>query len=578
MKKGTIGKIFAYIGNYKFLMLVSALMASVSVFATLYIPVVTGRGVDCIAGPGDVDFEGLFSVMARIMLLTFASAAAQWIMSMVNNRVTYHVVADIRKDAFGKIQDLPVAYIDEHPAGELLSRVITDVDQFADGLLMGFTQAFTGALTIAATLVIMFYINVPIAVIIVGLTPLSMLWAAVIAKKSHARFRAQSEARAAQTAFINEMTGGARLVSAFGYEDRAFGRFNVLNEELRRISLKAIFISAVNFPATRFINALIYALVAVAGARYVLAGGITVGILTSLLAYAHQYEKPFNEISGVVTELQNALACAERIFALIGEQPQTPDPEEPASLEGIKGEAELDRVCFSYDKSRPVLKDICMEARAGQRIALVGPTGCGKTTLINLLMRFYDADSGDIRLDGVSVYDASRGALRENFGMVLQDTWLKTGTIRDNIRMGRPGASDEEVKQAAKACHAHSFIKRLPEGYDTVIGENGGSLSQGQKQLICIARVMLALPPMLILDEATSSIDTRTELKVQDAFAAMMKGRTSFIVAHRLSTIKNADLILVMNEGQIIERGRHEELLERGGFYAKLYNSQFTEA
>lgn len=577
-KKGTLRKVLRYIRRYWALVALSVLLAAVSVAASLYIPVLTGDAVDLIVGSGEVDFRGIGSVLLTICIITGVAALSQWVMNAVNNRITYRVARDIRNEAFRKIEKLPLRYLDAHPAGEVVSRVIADVDQFTDGLLMGFTQLFTGVLTILGTLLFMLSVNVGITLVVVLVTPVSLVVAAFIAKRTYDMFREQSQARGEQTGFVEEMVGEQKVVQAFGRERKALEQFDEINERLRKASLKAIFFSSTTNPATRFVNSLVYTGVGIAGALSVVSGGLTVGQLSCFLSYANQYTKPFNEISGVVTELQNALACAARVFELMEEKPQTPDAPGALELENARGEVAIQSVSFSYRKDRPLIENFNLDVRPGQRVALVGPTGCGKTTVINLLMRFYDVDSGSIQVDGADIRDITRKSLRKNYGMVLQDTWLKTGTIRENIAYGRPGASLEEVVEAAKAAHAHSFIKRLPQGYDTVIGEDGGSISQGQKQLLCIARVMLCLPPMLILDEATSSIDTRTEIRIQKAFAEMMKGRTSFIVAHRLSTIRDADVILVMRDGRIVEQGNHEALLRKGGFYAELYNSQFAQA
>ena len=577
---GTLKKVLRYISAYRFWMAFSILLAVVTVILTLYIPILVGRAVDHIVAKGLVDFGGVLSVLIQIGVTAVVTAVLQWIMNTINNKVTYQVVRDVRNRAFEKIQILPLKFLDEHAYGGIVSRVIADVDQFADGLLMGFTQLFTGVVTILITLIFMLTIHPLIALVVVALTPLSLLVARFIAKRTYAMFRLQSETRGEQTALIDEMIGNQKVVQAFGHEKKAMERFDEINERLRACSLRAIFYSSITNPATRFVNNVVYAGVGLVGALSAVAGRISVGDLSCLLSYANQYTKPFNEISGVVTELQNALACAARIFELIEEEPQTPEKENAVDLserpDGVQGNVELSHVYFSYTKEQKLIEDFNLKVRPGQRIAIVGPTGCGKTTLINLLMRFYDVTGGQIRVEGCDVRDATRKSLRGSFGMVLQDTWLKAGTIRENIVMGKPDATEEEIVAAAKASHAHSFIKRLPKGYDTVIAEDGGGLSQGQKQLLCITRVMLCLPPMLILDEATSSIDTRTEMKIQGAFLQMMKGRTSFIVAHRLSTIREADVILVMRDGCIVEQGRHEELLQKNGFYAQLYNSQFA--
>ena len=556
-------------------MLLSILLAALTVVLTLYVPILVGKAIDCIVARGKVNFSILGYLLIQIAIAAALTALFQWIMNMINNRVTYHVVRDIRADAFRKIQILPLKLLDAHQSGEIISRVIADVDQFADGLLMGFTQLFSGIVTILVTLVFMLFINVKITLVVVLLTPVSLFVANFVAKHTYQMFRSQSEIRAEQTAFIDEMVGNQKVVQAFSREDETLKLFDEINERLEKSSLKAIFYSSLTNPSTRFVNSLVYAGVGLFGALAALNGNLSVGGLTSFLSYANQYTKPFNEISGVVTELQNALACAARIFELIEETPQIPEPENPCVLQNVKGRLSLRDVSFSYVPERKLIEHFNLAVQPGQRIAIVGPTGCGKTTLINLLMRFYDVTGGSIVLEGEDIRNVTRKSLRQSYGMVLQETWLKSGTIRDNIKMGAPEASDEAMVEAAKASHAHSFIKRLPKGYDTEISDDGGSLSQGQKQLLCIARVMLNKPPMLILDEATSSIDTRTELKIQDAFARLMQGRTSFIVAHRLSTIQNADKILVMKDGNIVEQGSHTELIEKNGFYAKLYNSQF---
>lgn len=551
-------------------------MAALTVTLTLYLPILTGRVIDLIVSKGGVDFDGVFAILRQMAVVIGITAAAQWVMNICNNKMTYRIVQDIRDEAFKRIEILPLKYIDEHSYGEVVSRVIADVDQFADGLLMGFTQFFTGVITILGTLGFMLSVNVGITGVVVLITPLSFLVAAFIAKKTFVMFRAQSETRGEQTALIEEMIGNQKVVQAFSHEDEALEEFDEINGRLEKCSLKAIFYSSITNPSTRFVNNLVYAGVAVAGAVFAIRGGISVGQLSCFLSYANQYTKPFNEISGVVTELQNALACAARIFALIEEEPQIPDKDNAVCLGDVEGSVDLAHVDFSYVPDKKLITDFNLSVRPGQRVAIVGPTGCGKTTVINLLMRFYDVNAGSIRVEGHDIRDVTRKSLRANYGMVLQETWLKGGTVRDNIVMGKPEATEEEIIAAAKASHAHSFIKRLPDGYDTIIAEDGGNLSQGQKQLLCITRVMLCLPPMLILDEATSSIDTRTEIRIQKAFAAMMEGRTSFIVAHRLSTIREADVILVMKDGNIIEQGDHETLLKQNGFYATLYNSQFV--
>ena len=575
-QKETFGKVLHHIRKYWVYLAASIIMASVTVALTLYFPILTGRVIDLILDKGKVDFSGVFAILKQMAVIVAVTSAAQWIMNVCNNKMTYRIVQDIRNEAFRKIEILPLKYIDGHSYGEVVSRVIADVDQFADGLLMGFTQFFTGVITILGTLGFMLSINVTVTGVVVLVTPLSFFVAGFIAKKTYTMFHLQSETRGEQTALIEEMIGNQKVVQAFSHEDEAQEQFDEINGRLEACSLRAIFFSSLTNPSTRFVNNLVYAGVAVIGAVYAIRGGISVGQLSCFLSYANQYTKPFNEISGVVTELQNALACAARIFALIEEEPQTPEPADALQLQNVEGRVELSHVDFSYVPDKKLITDFNLSVEPGQRVAIVGPTGCGKTTVINLLMRFYDVDQGKICVDGADIREVTRKSLRENYGMVLQETWLKAGTIRDNIVMGRPDATEEEVIAAAKASHAHSFIKRLSKGYDTVIGEDGGSLSQGQKQLLCITRVMLCLPPMLILDEATSSIDTRTEIRIQKAFATMMQGRTSFIVAHRLSTIREADVILVMKDGNIIEQGNHETLLAKKGFYAGLYESQFA--
>ena len=576
---GTMKKVLEYLRPYMGLVALSVLLAAVTVALTLYVPVLIGRAIDLIVGPGQVDMPGILRLILRIAIVVAATAAVQWVVNTINNKITFQVVRDVRAQAFAKLQILPLSYIDSHPTGEIVSRVIADVDQFADGLLLGFTQLFTGVVTILGTLGFMISIRPGIALVVVLLTPLSFVVARFIATHTYSYFRQQSETRGEQTAFIDEMIGNQKVVKAFGHEQQNVERFDEINERLEKCSLQAIFYSSLTNPCTRFVNNVVYAGVALAGALVCVAcggAGFTVGSLSALLSYANQYTKPFNEISGVVTELQNALACASRIFQLIAEPPQTPDAPDARVLKDAQGQVEMKDVSFSYVPDRKLIEALNLSVKPGQHVAIVGPTGCGKTTLINLLMRFYDVNGGAIRVDGTDVRQITRASLRANYGMVLQETWLKSGTIRENLVMGKPDATDEEVIAAAKACHAHSFIKRLPQGYDTVIGEDGGRLSQGQKQLLCITRIMLCLPPMLILDEATSSIDTRTELKIQHAFTTMMDGRTTFIVAHRLSTIREADVILVMRDGSIVEMGSHEALLQRNGFYAKLYNSQFA--
>ena len=571
---GTLRKLMHYLKRYWLLMTLSILFAGLTVAMTLYIPILVGRAVDLIVGPGAVDFAGIARILKEGCVIILATALLQWLMNMINNKITYQVVRDVRNEAFEKIQELPLRYLDRHPSGEVVSRIIADVDQFADGLLMGFTQLFTGAATILGTLVFMLTINVWITLLVVVLTPLSLFVAKFIATHTYDMFRLQSETRAEQTGLIDEMIGSQKVVQAFAMEERIQEQFDEIDRRLEKCSLKAIFYSSLTNPGTRFVNNLVYACVALAGALAAIGGVMTVGGLSTFLSYANQYTKPFNDISSVVTELQNSLACAARIFELIEEPSQVPDAADAEELKGAAGQVELEHVYFSYVKEKPLIEDLNLSVKPGQRIAIVGPTGCGKTTLINLLMRFYDVDEGSIRMDGKDIRHLTRKSLRSAYGMVLQDTWLKSGTIRENILMGKPDATEEEMIRAAKEAHADSFIRRLPAGYDTVIQEDGGSLSQGQKQLLCISRVMLCLPPVLILDEATSSIDTRTEIRIQKAFQRMMEGRTSFVVAHRLSTIRESDVILVMKDGHIIEQGNHEELLRKNGFYAKLYNSQ----
>ena len=576
---GTMKKVLEYLRPYMGLVALSVLLAAVTVALTLYVPVLIGRAIDLIVGPGQVDMPGILRLILRIAIVVAATAAVQWVVNTINNKITFQVVRDVRAQAFAKLQILPLSYIDSHPTGEIVSRVIADVDQFADGLLLGCTQLFTGVVTILGTLGFMISIRPGIALVVVLLTPLSFVVARFIATHTYSYFRQQSETRGEQTAFIDEMIGNQKVVKAFGHEQQNVERFDEINERLEKCSLQAIFYSSLTNPCTRFVNNVVYAGVALAGALVCVAcggAGFTVGSLSALLSYANQYTKPFNEISGVVTELQNALACASRIFQLIAEPPQAPDAPDARVLKDAQGQVEMKGVSFSYVPDRKLIEALNLSVKPGQHVAIVGPTGCGKTTLINLLMRFYDVNGGAIRVDGTDVRQITRASLRANYGMVLQETWLKSGTIRENLVMGKPDATDEEVIAAARACHAHSFIKRLPQGYDTVIGEDSGRLSQGQKQLLCITRIMLCLPPMLILDEATSSIDTRTELKIQHAFTTMMDGRTTFIVAHRLSTIREADVILVMRDGSIVEMGSHEALLQRNGFYARLYNSQFA--
>ena len=576
-QKDTFVKVLRYLKPYWFYLGLSLVFAAVSVALTLYVPKLTGRAIDHIIAPGKVDFPAVLAILKQIAVAIVFTGLAQWIMNICNNKMTYHIVRDIRNEAFRKIEILPLKYIDSHSYGEIVSRVIADVDQFADGLLMGFTQLFTGVMTIVGTILFMLATNVGITFVVVLITPLSFFVAAFIAKRTFTMFRLQSETRGEQTSLIDEMIGNQRVVQAFSHEEKAMEQFDEINDRLEKCSLKAIFYSSITNPATRFVNNVVYTGVGLVGALTAVAGRISVGDLSCLLSYANQYTKPFNEISGVVTELQNALACAGRIFDLIEEEPQVPEKENAVDLaNAFQGKINLSHVYFSYAPEQRLIEDFNLAVKPGQRVAIVGSTGCGKTTMINLLMRFYDVDSGEIRIDGTDIRDMTRKSLRTGFGMVLQDTWLKAGTIRENIVMGKPDATEEEIVAAAKASHAHSFIKRLSDGYDTVISEDGGSLSQGQTQLLCITRVMLCLPPMLILDEATSSIDTRTEMKIQEAFARLMEGRTSFIVAHRLSTIREADVILVMKDGKVIEQGRHEELLKAEGFYAQLYNSQFA--
>ena len=573
----TLKKVFRFLGKYRIFVVLSILLAAVSVALTLYIPKLTGYAVDYIIGPGQVNLPGAVRIMIRIGICTLITALAQWLMNVCNNKMTYQVVQDIRNEAFRKIQVLPLKYIDRHPYGEVVSRVIADVDQFADGLLMGFTQLFTGIATIIGTFGFMLSVNVKITFVVVLITPVSFFVANFIAKRTFAMFRQQSEIRGEQTGMIDEMIGNQKVVQAFGQGKKVTEEFDKVNEKLGKAYLRATFFSSITNPATRFVNSLVYTGVGITGAFAVVNGSLSVGQLSSFLSYANQYTKPFNEISGVVTEFQNAVACAQRIFDLIEEEPQKPEPPDAVELKDVKGNVKVQDVAFSYVSGQKLIRDFNLEVKPGQRIAIVGPTGCGKTTLINLLMRFYDVDAGSIKVEGVDIRDMTRRSLRAGYGMVLQDTWLKTGTIRDNITMGRPDAAEEEVIAAAKASHIHSFIRRLPKGYDTWITEDGGGLSQGQKQLLCIARVMLCRPPMLILDEATSSIDTRTEIKIQAAFAELMEGRTTFIVAHRLSTVREADVILVMKDGQIIEQGNHESLLAKGGFYKRLYESQWSQ-
>ena len=574
----TLKKVFHYMKHYIPILILSIILATITVALTLYFPILTGKAIDFILAKGKVDFAGILSLAKEGILFIAITALAQWIMNMCNNRMTYNIVRDIRKDAFDKMEHLPLSYIDSHSHGDMVSRIIADVDTFADGLLMGFTQLFTGIATIVGTLIFMLVIDVKITLVVVILTPLSLFVASFIAKKTYSMFQLQTKTRGEQTALIEEMVGNQNVVQAFNHEDEALEQFDEINQRLQKYSLRAIFFSSITNPSTRFINSLVYAAVGIVGALSVILtnGAFSVGNLSCFLSYANQYTKPFNEISGVITELQNALACAARIFELIEEPAEEPDDEDAYVLENADGTVDIDHVYFSYVPDQKLIEDFNLHVKPGQRVAIVGPTGCGKTTLINLLMRFYDANSGKITVSDHDIMHMTRNSLRANYGMVLQETWLKKGTIRDNICMGKPEATEEEMIAAAKASHAHSFIKRLPKGYDTVITEDGGNLSQGQKQLLCIARVMLCLPPMLILDEATSSIDTRTEIRIQKAFLTMMQGRTSFIVAHRLSTIREADVILVMKDGKIIEQGNHDTLLAQNGFYANLYNSQFA--
>lgn len=576
MKLDTLRKIFQYAKRYTPLFVLSIIFATVTVVTTLYLPILTGNAIDYIIEPGKVDFATIGGFIKQGILIMAVTAVAQWLMNTCNNKMTYGIVRDIRKDAFDKIEILPLGYVDTHSHGEIVSKVIADVDQFAEGLLLGFTQLFSGIVTILCTLFFMVKLNWIIALVVVVITPLSLFSASFIAKKTFNMFKEQSVARGEQTAFVNEMIENQKVVKAFGYEERADERFAVINDKLEKASLQATFFSSLTNPCTRFVNSLVYAAVGIVGAFFAISGKISIGQLSCFLTYANQYTKPFNEISGVVTELQNALACAARIFQLIEEKPEIAEKEPAAEIENQAGVVELDNVSFSYVKEKKLIQNFNLKVKPGQRIAIVGPTGCGKTTLINLLMRFYDVNEGAILVDETDIRDVKRKDLRSGYGMVLQETWLKAGTIWENITMGKPDATKEEVIAAAKASHAHGFIMRMQKGYDTVIGEDGGSMSQGQKQLLCIARVMLCLPPKLILDEATSSIDTRTELKIQEAFGTMMQGRTSFIVAHRLSTIQSADVILVMKDGNIIEQGNHEELLKQKGFYANLYESQFA--
>lgn len=575
-KAGTMRKVLSYMKRYIPLLVISLALSVVTVALTLYFPILTGRAIDLIVGKGKVDFTAMTAILTRAAIIVVIAAAAQWLTNICNNRMTYNIVRDIRRDAFLNIEKMPLSYIDSHSHGDMVSRIIADVDTFSEGLLMGFTQLFTGIATIAGTLIFMLTIDVKISCIVVLITPLSLFVASFITKKTYSMFQLQTRTRGEQTSLIDEIVGNEKVVQAFNHEDEALEQFDEINDRLQKCSLRATFFSSLTNPCTRFVNSLVYAGVGIFGAMSALTGGITVGQLSCFLSYANQYTKPFNEISGVITELQNALACAARIFELIEEKKEIPDASDAVILEEADGRVDIEDVYFSYVPDKKLIEDFNLHVKPGQRVAIVGPTGCGKTTIINLLMRFYDVNSGTIKVSGHDIRKITRESLRDNYGMVLQETWLKKGTIRDNIIMGKPDATDEEIIAAAKASHAHSFIRRLPKGYDTEIGEDGGSLSQGQKQLLCITRVILCLPPMLILDEATSSIDTRTEIKIQKAFLTMMQGRTSFIVAHRLSTIREADIILVMKDGKIIEQGNHESLLAANGFYANLYNSQFA--
>ena len=573
---GILRRVLRHIKKYSFLVILSFFCAAVSVASTLYAPILTGNAIDLIVEPGQVDFVGIREIIIRFMIVVAITVVSQWLMNIINNHITYSVVKDIRIEAFHHLEELPLSYIDSHQHGDIVSRIVADIDQFADGLLMGFTQLFTGVTTILGTLGFMLYINVSIAIVVVVLTPISLFVASFIAKRTYKLFRSQSETRGELTSLVDEMIGQQKIVQAFGYEDDALERFTDINDKLEKDSMNATFYSSITNPATRFVNSLVYTAVGIIGALSAIAGRITIGQLTCFLSYANQYTKPFNEISNVITELQNAIACAGRVFELIDEEPQTAEPEDVKVLAEANGKIDIEHVDFSYVPEKTLITDLNLHVEPGMRVALVGPTGCGKSTLINLLMRFYDVNSGSISVDDTDIRKLTRDSLRSNYGMVLQETWLKTGTIKENIAYGKPDATDEEIIEAAKLAHAHSFIKRLPQGYDTIITEDGGNLSQGQKQLLCITRVMLLLPPMLILDEATSSIDTRTEIRIQKAFNRMMEGRTSFIVAHRLSTIREADIILVMKDGNIIEKGSHAELMAMGGFYTNLYNSQFA--
>lgn len=574
--KAVIKRILTHIKKYRFLVVLSFICAAISVAATLYAPILTGNAIDLIAGAGKVDFEGIKGIIKTFIIVIAVTAVSQWFMNIVNNHITYHVVRDVRDEAFCHLQKLPLSYIDSHKHGDIVSRIVADIDQFADGLLMGFTQLFTGIVTIGGTLIFMMTINVPIALVVVVLTPVSLFVAAFIAKRTYRLFRSQSETRGEMTSLIDEMVGQQKIVQAFGYEDDALDRFQVINDRLEKDSMNATFYSSLTNPCTRFVNSLVYTAVGIIGALSAIRGRLSIGQLTCFLSYANQYTKPFNEISNVVTELQNAIACAARVFELIDERCEVAEDADAVVLEKPSGEIKIENVAFSYVPDRELITDLSLDVKSGMRVAIVGPTGCGKSTLINLLMRFYDVDKGAISVDGTNIKHLTRESLRDGYGMVLQETWLKSGTIKENIAYGKPDATDEEIIEAAKKAHSHSFIKRLPQGYDTVITEDGGNLSQGQKQLLCITRVMLLMPPMLILDEATSSIDTRTEIRIQKAFNKMMEGRTSFIVAHRLSTIREADVILVMKDGNIIEKGSHKELLALKGFYHQLYNAQFA--
>ena len=575
-QSATLRKVLRYVRRYWPALILSMLLALIYVAMSLYIPILVGQAIDRIIDVGKVDFDAIWKILLGILICAGVAGISQWVMNELNNRITFRITRDIREEAFRHIQELPLSYLDKHPHGDVVSRVVADVDTFADGLLMGFTQLFTGIMTILGTLIFMLLISWEIALVVVCITPLSLIVANFIAKRTFSMFQLQSKTKGEQTALIDETIGNMKVVKAFSHEDETMERFDEINTRLEKCSLRAIFFSSMTNPATRFVNSVVYAGVGLVGALIAIGGGITVGNLTSFLNYANQYTKPFNEISGVVTELQNALACAGRVFGLMEEPVRTPEPKDPEYPETVCGGVRIQDMSFSYVPEKPLIRDLNLDIKPGQRVAIVGPTGCGKTTIINLLMRFYDPQEGSISLDGVNTQHMNRAALRHNVGMVLQDTWLMAGTVRENIAMGKPDASDDEIVAAAKQAHAHGFIKRLPKGYDTVIGEAGGNLSQGQKQLLCIARVMLCLPPMLFLDEATSSIDTRTEIKIQKAFDTMMEGRTSFIVAHRLSTIQEADLILVMRDGQVIEQGRHQALLDRKGFYSELYESQFA--